>query len=84
MAFDLIPEIFSMFLLGVWLMGLARFGRMFFKKRGRTKPYSDGVKKLRLRNDFKLKLKSLQKKVERLILGLKEMLSARDTTDNIN
>lgn len=80
----LIPEPVSMFLLGVGLVSLARFSRRFFKKHGPTKTLlSDSVKKLRHRDGLKLKLENIQKKVEGLILESKEILSAKETTNNI-
>lgn len=85
MAIYLIPEPVSMFLLGVGLVNLARFGRMFFKKHSPNETLlSDRVKKLRFRDSLKLKLEIIQKKVERLILESKEILSAKETADNIN
>ncbi len=86
MAIYLIPEPVSMFLLGVGLVSLARFGRMFFKKHDPTKkPYYWIVRKRLLPIDcLKLKLENIQKKVERLILELKEILSAKETADSIN
>jgi len=85
MAIYLIPEPISMFLLGVGLLSLARFGRMYFKKHSPAKTLlSDRVDKLRLRDGLKIKSEIIQKKVERLILELKEILSAKETADNIN
>jgi hypothetical protein len=73
MAIYLNPEAAGMFLMGVGLVSLARFGRLFFKKHGPDKTLlSDNVKKLRLRDSLKLKLESLQKKGEKLILDSKK------------
>ena len=59
----LISEPVSMFLLGVGLVNLARFGRMFFKKPSSNETLlSDRVKKLRSINGLKLKLEIIQKK----------------------
>ena len=81
----LIPEPVSMFLLGVGLVSLAWFSRRFFKKHGPTKTLlSDSVKKLRHRNGLKLNLENIQKKVEGLIFESKEMLPAKEKTDNLN
>jgi hypothetical protein len=72
MAIDLTPETVSLFLLGIWLVSLARFGRKFFKKHDPDKTlFSDSMKKLRLEGSLRIKLKSIQKKVERLILASK-------------
>jgi len=58
---------------------------MFFKKHSPNETLlSDRVKKLRLRDSLKLKLEIIQKKIERLILESKEILSAKETADNIN
>ena len=74
-----------MFLLGVGLVGLARFGRMFFNKHDPNKTLiPDNVKKLRLRDGLKLKLEGIQRKGERLILESKKILFGKETTDNIN
>ncbi|MFO7556942.1 MAG: hypothetical protein R6W88_17225 [Desulfobacterales bacterium] len=54
MSILLIPEPVSMFLLGVGLVRLARFGRIFFNKHGPTKTLlSDTVNKLRIRDGLK-------------------------------
>jgi len=56
-------EPITMFLLGVVLVNLSRFGRSFFKKHSPTKTLlSDKVNKLPLRDFLKLKLEILQKK----------------------
>jgi hypothetical protein len=85
MAFYLNPETISMFLLGVGLVSLSRLGRLFLNKYDPNKtPLSDNVKKLRLKDGLKLKIESLQKKGEKLISESKKILSAKETTDNIN
>jgi hypothetical protein len=85
MAIYLIQEPVSMFLLGVELLSLARLGRMYFKKRSLAKTLlSDRVDNLRLRDGLKIKSEIIQKKVERLILKLKEILSAKETADKTN
>jgi len=54
MAMALITEPVSMFLLGIGLVSLARFGRKLSEKHRPTKTLlSDSVKKLQLRNGFK-------------------------------
>jgi hypothetical protein len=83
MAVLFIPESVSMFLLGIGLVSLAWFARIFLKKRRHTQtPLSDSLNRLRLRDGLKLKLEIIQKKVERLILESKELLSAKETVDN--
>lgn len=85
MANLLISEPVIMFLLGIGLVSFARFGRTFLKKHSQNEILiSDRVKKLRLRDSLKLKLEIIQKKVERLILESKEILSEKETADNIN
>ncbi|MFO7555082.1 MAG: hypothetical protein R6W88_07740 [Desulfobacterales bacterium] len=57
----LIPEPAGMFLLGVSLLSLARFARIFLKKHRPTKTFlSDSVKKLQLRNGLKKALAMVQ------------------------
>ena len=85
MATYLIQEPVSMFLLGVGLLSIARFGRMYFNKHRPAKTLlSDRVDKLRIRDGMKIKSEIIQKKVERLRIELKEILSAKKADDNIN
>ena len=73
MAIYLNPETVSMFLLGVGLVSLARFGRMFFNRHDPNKTlFSDNLKKLWLRDGVKLKFESIRQKEERLILESKK------------
>jgi len=81
----LIQEPVSMFLLGVGLLSIARFGRMNFNKHRPAKTLlSDRVDKLRIGDGMKIKLEIIQNKVERLRIELKEILSAKEADDNIN
>jgi hypothetical protein len=53
---------------------------MYFKKHSSAKIIlSDRVNRLRLRHGLKIKSEIIQKKVNRLILKLKEILSAKET-----
>ena len=85
MATYLIQEAVSMFLLGVGRLSIARLGRMYFNKHRPAKTLlSDRVDKLRIRDGMKIKSEIIQKKVERLRIELKDILSAKEVDDNIN
>ena len=85
MTIFLIQEPVSMFLLCVGILSLSKFGRTYLKKHSSAKTLlSDRVDNLWLRDSFKIISEIIQKKVERLILKLKEILSAKEAADNIN